>query len=91
MNNIENIAQNRLRFSWEVTIADVIQLLVLVTLAVKLYDQVQVHELHLSEHDVQIKQMADAQNEEDRRLSVMEDRQGRFQSLPMESHGNGGK
>jgi hypothetical protein len=91
MSNIDKVLNNRPRFSWEITIADVIQLLVLVAIAVKLYDQVQVHELRISSHDSEIKQMAYNQNDQNRRLSVLEDRQGRFESSPMESHGNGTK
>ena len=94
MSNEERIRQNRPRFSWEVTIADVSQLLVLVAMAVKLYDQVQVHEAHFVVSDARI-----AANESDlgiikADIAVLQDRQ----NLRMDEstrirpeHGNGGK
>lgn len=77
MSNEERRLRNLPRFSWELSIGDIIQILVVVVLAVNLYDRVQEHDKRLAKHDDVLAQQATELQSLDQKMAVMQDRAAR--------------
>ena len=77
MSNEERQRRNLPRFSWEVSIGDVIQLALVLVVAVKLYDQVQDHQIRLDKVDKVLEVHAGRLETLDQKIAVYQDRQNR--------------
>jgi len=77
MSNEERQRRNLPRFSWEVSIGDVIQLALVLVVAVKLYDQVQDHQGRLDKVDKVLEVHAGRLENLDQKIAVYQDRQSR--------------
>ena len=77
MSNEERQRRNLPRFSWEVSIGDMIQLALVLVVAVKLYDQVQDHQVRLEKVDKILEVHAGRLESLDEEIAVYQDRQQR--------------